>query len=102
MMRRRTAVHVAGLVVAALVAYAGSFSGEWISDDVSSIAEDPLIHSLAPANLGPLLKTFDGPNYAPLKQLSLAIDWQLFGNHPAGFHAVNLAFHTANAILIYV
>ncbi len=101
-MRGRTALHVGVLVIVTLVAYAGSFSGQWISDDVTAIARNPLVRSLAPANLHRIATTFDDANYIPLKVLSLAIDHQLFGDAPPGYHATNLALHIANALLVYV
>jgi hypothetical protein len=101
-MRARHALHAAVIVVVTLIAYAGSLSGRWISDDVVAIAENPLLRSLAPANLHPLLTTFDGPNYMPLKMLSLAIDYRFFDGDPTGYHAVNLLLHVANALLVYL
>lgn len=101
-MRERTALHAALIAAVTALAYAGSFAGQWISDDVNTIAENPLLRSLAPANLLRIATTFDGPNYMPLKVLSLAIDWQVFGAEPAGYHAVNLLIHVANALLVYV
>lgn len=97
----RHAVHATLIVVLALLTYAGSFRGSWVSDDTSAIAENPLLRSLAPANLRAIATSFDGPNYAPLKVLSLAVDYQLFGANPPGYHAVNLLMHVVNALLIY-
>src|ERR1044071_3994876 len=37
----------------------------------------------------------------PLLMLSYAFWRLLFGLNPAGFHAVNLLFHTANVALVY-
>jgi len=96
------ALHVAVIVLLVTVAYAGSFGGEWVSDDTVSIAQNPLLRSLAPANLPRLLTAFDGPNYMPLKMLSLAVDYQLFGANPTGYHVVNLLLHIANALLVYL
>ncbi len=98
----RHALHVAVIVLLTIVAYAGSLHGGWVSDDTVSIAQNPLLRSLAPANLPRLLEAFDGPNYMPLKMLSLAIDYQLFGGDPAGYHVVNLLLHVANALLVYL
>jgi hypothetical protein len=43
----------------------------------------------------------DGTNYIPLNFLSLAIDYRLWGLHPAGFHLTNLLLHAANAVAVY-
>ncbi len=90
-------------LIAAITAatYARSIGGEFVSDDIRTVAENPLLDSLAPANLARIFTSFDGPNYMPLKVLSLAIDRQLFGEGPAGHHAVNVLLHVANAIAVY-
>jgi tetratricopeptide (TPR) repeat protein len=41
-------------------------------------------------------------NWHPLTWLSHMLDWQFFGPNPAGHHLVNLAFHIANTLLLFV
>src|SRR5205823_3349586 len=101
-MRARHALHLGVILLVTALAYAGSLRGQWISDDITSIAENPMLRSLAPANLRLLTTTFDGPNYMPLKLLSLALDYRLFGGDPTGYHVVNLVLHIANALLVYL
>jgi Flp pilus assembly protein TadD len=38
----------------------------------------------------------------PLTWLSHMLDWQLFGSNPAGHHLVNLIFHIANTLLLFL
>jgi tetratricopeptide (TPR) repeat protein len=95
---------IAAVVVLALattLVYAQSFRGEFISDDVSAIVENPLMRSLAPANLYAIATSFDDANWIPLKVLSLAVDHQIWGLEPAGYHLTNLLLHVANAVAIY-
>lgn len=40
--------------------------------------------------------------YFPLTYLSFAVDHALFGLNPAGFHGVNVLFHLANTLLVFV
>jgi Flp pilus assembly protein TadD len=40
-------------------------------------------------------------NWHPLTWLSLMLDVELWGLHPAGFHLVNLALHIANVLLLF-
>ncbi len=47
------------------------------------------------------MKTRDAANWHPLTWLSHALDWQLFGDDPAGPHDVNVAFHLVNALLLF-
>jgi tetratricopeptide (TPR) repeat protein len=89
------------LVLATTLTYAESFRGEFISDDVTAIVENPLMRSLAPANLYAIATSFDDANWIPLKVLSLALDHRLWGLEPAGYHLTNLLLHVANAIAIY-
>jgi hypothetical protein len=41
-------------------------------------------------------------NWHPLTWLSHQLDCQLFGLNPTGHHIVNILFHAANAILLFV
>jgi tetratricopeptide (TPR) repeat protein len=41
-------------------------------------------------------------NWHPLTWLSLMADYELFGLKPAGYHAVNLAIHAANTVLLFL
>jgi Flp pilus assembly protein TadD len=46
--------------------------------------------------------TGDAANWHPLTWLSLMLDAEMFGNHPAGPHLVNLLFHIANSVLVFL
>lgn len=98
---RATWLALAVIALATAVAYAGSFAGQFVSDDVQAIAENPLLRSLDLANLRRIATSFDDANYIPLKVLSLAIDHRLWGLAPFGYHLTNLAMHVANAFLVY-
>src|SRR4030043_150948 len=41
-------------------------------------------------------------NWHPLTWLSHILDWQLYGNNPAGHHFTNLLFHIANTLLLFI
>ena len=41
-------------------------------------------------------------NWHPLTWISHMLDCQLFGLHPSGHHLVNMLFHTANTLLLFV
>ena len=98
----RTIVALATIGSLTILAYARSFEGQWISDDVTLVAEEQSVHSLSPANLRTIATSrTDGVNYMPLNFLSIAIDYHLWGPFPAGFHLMNLMIHLANAFAIY-
>ena len=46
--------------------------------------------------------TFDAANYHPLTWLSHALDCQLFGVNAAAHHEINVLFHAANAVLLFL
>jgi tetratricopeptide (TPR) repeat protein len=94
-------VAIVVLALATTVAYARCFQGEFISDDVGAVAENPLLRSLSAENLRAIATSFDDVNWIPLKVLSLALDYQVWGLDPTGYHLTNLLLHIANAIAIY-
>ncbi len=44
-------------------------------------------------------KAFD---WHPITWLSYALDWQIFGLNPAGYHTINVLLHAANAVLLFL
>jgi protein O-mannosyl-transferase len=99
--RRTMIVHAAAIALVALVTYAGSFDGAFVSDDVAGVRDNPRIASLSPANIRAIFGTFDDSNYIPVKVLSLAIDRLLWGPQPRGHHVTNLLLHIGCALLVY-
>jgi hypothetical protein len=90
------------IALVTIAAYARSFAGGWISDDVTMIAENPVVHSLSAENLRSILTSRTDPsNFIPLNFLSHAIDWAVWGPRPAGFHFTNLMLHVLNGVLVY-
>jgi hypothetical protein len=94
-------LHVAAIVAITALAYVGSFDGGFVSDDIRRVQNNEMIRSLDWHHLKEIFTSFDGANYMPLKVLSLAIDYQLFGASPAGFHVTNLALHVGCAVLVH-
>src|SRR5437867_6092456 len=46
--------------------------------------------------------TLDACNWHPLTWLSHMLDVTLFGQKPGGHHLTNVAFHAANALLLFL
>jgi len=80
----------------AVVALAGlnGFAGVFQFDDYKVIVDNPTVHSLA-AWLADL-----GRGIRPLLKLTYTLNW-ILGPGESGFHAVNLAVHLANTLLVY-
>lgn len=93
---------VAAVIAAGLLAYANSFSVPFMRDDIASIQMNPTTGRLwppqwltSPPGMG---NTVHG---RPILNLSFALNRALFGHTPASYHAVNLAIHLANALLLF-
>ena len=89
------------LVVAlcGIAAYANSFWGVFVFDDVHEILENPAVHTLWP----PWKPMFGGHNVAarPLPYLSFAIDHAIWSDTPTGYHLTNLVLHLLAAALLF-
>ena len=57
---------------------------------------------LTPETIRWAFTTEHASNWIPLSFLSLALDSQLFGVEPAGYHRVNLLLHALNAALLFL
>ncbi len=72
--------------------------------------DDPLFLLDAPeiqngTSLASIARAFSGvilANWHPVTTLSFEVDHQLFGTNPPAEHLVNLLFHTANAVLLFL
>ena len=102
--RESTAILIAGtaIVLGGLAAYAGSFSGAMLYDDLPSIVDNPAIRHLWPwaASAGPTSAglTVSG---RPFLQVSLAANYALGGDRVWGYHAANLAIHLAAGLVLF-
>ena len=89
------------IVLAGLVAYANSFSGEFVLDDVTSISHNPTIRQLQS-----LRQVLSPPRNGetvcgrPLLNLSLAINYAFSGTQTRAYHITNLVIHLLNALLL--
>ena len=82
------------LVLAGGAAYARSFAGPFVFDDVGSIVDNPTIRHLWP--LGPALAPPPGGltvSGRPFLNLTLALNHAFGGTHVGGYHALNLVIH---------
>jgi tetratricopeptide (TPR) repeat protein len=66
-------------------------------DDAGYILENKNIHSLSFATVHWAFTSFYLNYWAPLTWLSLAVDYSLWGNNPAGYHLVNNTLHALSA-----
>ena len=70
-------------------------------DDQTNLLENPFFRALDPAALRWMFTNLDG-HYLPLTWLSFALDYQLWGMNPLGYHLTNALLHVASAVVFYV
>ncbi len=94
---------VALLVGAGLLAYANSFRGPFVFDDVPSIVDNPTIRQLWPPGgaLAPPTEGGDTVSGRPVLNLSLALNFALSGLDVGSYHALNLAIHLLAGLTLY-
>ena len=92
---RRLTAALAGLGLAAVLAYANSFTVPFCFDDLRSIVDNPALRDLRDWRAILLPPSADGATVGgrPLLHLSLALNHALSGQAVWSYHAANLAIH---------
>src|SRR5262245_5531880 len=89
------------IVALAVACYLPSLRGAFLLDDLNSVVENPWIRSL----WSPGSSLWSVPHHTlhgrPVAAFSFALGQAVFGPSPWAVHAVNLAIHVANALLIF-
>ncbi|HUI28493.1 MAG TPA: O-GlcNAc transferase, partial [Candidatus Kryptonia bacterium] len=89
------------LIVVTVVAYAPALHGQFLWDDDRYVSQNSTLRSLA--GLSDIwLAPRESPQYYPLVFTAFWFEHQLWGPAPFGYHAVNLALHIANALLLWL
>lgn len=104
-----TTTRLLGLLLVALAvgAYANALGNGFALDDVELLVNDDRFHGVERAwdALFEPYWYFPGISaslYRPVTQALFAIQWDLWGGEPLGFHALNLALHGAVTLLVFV
>jgi protein O-mannosyl-transferase len=87
------------LVAVSILVYANTVLNGFALDDFLYIFNNPAVTN-------PSLKLFfsatkDFNVFRPVTFMSLALNWAIGGNHPWGYHVVNLLLHAAVTVLVY-
>jgi len=100
-MTRRRLLFFLIIIAAALCSYASCITGEFVFDDIPLIVENHLIKDVGniPEILGLTGKL---PYYRPVRMVSYALDYRLFGLDPRGYHVTNIVLHLATAWLVFL
>jgi tetratricopeptide (TPR) repeat protein len=92
------------ILLAAAVTYRGVTTHDFVLDDTHTVKRNPALRSLtfAPQWLTSPYSASglrEYANYRPVLVASYALDYALWGDGPAGYHATNLAIHLGVVIL---
>ncbi len=85
-----------------ITAHMRGLSGEFVEwDDNTHITQNPAIRSLSPVHVWKMFTVPAAKLYVPLTWLSFAVDHQIWGRNPLGYHLTNLLLHVANTLLVF-
>jgi len=78
------------------------FNGFTNYDDNAYLTDNPLVRSLAPANITRIFTTTQPHTlFVPMVTLTFALEYRAWKLDPRGYHAVNLLLHILNALLVF-
>ncbi len=93
---KRVLISISAIVTLGILIYSNSLHGGFCSDDYMIIVENLAIENIR--NIAFLWQVF---NTRFIAGLSFALNYQFGGFNVFGYHAVNIAVHILNAILLY-
>jgi len=96
------------LITAGSLVFFNGLFGNFVSDDVSQLVENPIVQSMR--NIGNFFtsSTFynggnlEGTFYKPLQSTIFSVIYSFFGANPFFFHLFQLIVHIASAYLLYL
>lgn len=86
------------LVLLVFIVYRPALTGDFIWDDDLYLTRNPLI--AAPDGLKQFWFSTQAMDYYPLSSSLLWVEWRLWGPQAPPYHAVNVALHALNAVLL--
>jgi tetratricopeptide (TPR) repeat protein len=89
-----------GIVLLTFTAYSSAIlHGGFIWDDDQYVTKNPLLTD--PHGLWEIWTTTKSPQFYPMVFTTFLVERRLWGLNPMGYHAVNVALHAINAILVW-
>ena len=103
-MRPSARIPAPALLLLAIAAFGGVLHNGFVSfDDNVYLTENPVIRrGLTLSGARWALTTTHAANWHPLTWLSHMLDVQLFGLNAGAHHLVNVAWHVANAVVLFL
>ena len=100
--RIQSIVFAVVLVAIGLILYANALNSPFIYDDLPAIVDNGDLRQLWPPDwLLPSASSHASVNSRPFVSFSLALNYAWSGIDPWSYHAVNLALHITNALLLF-
>jgi tetratricopeptide (TPR) repeat protein len=95
-------LRIAALVAFATLVYWPSLGVPFAFDDLPNIVLNPRVQPTSLSELWQVLDARDGRDDRPLAMLSFALNHLWGGLDPTSYHAVNIAIHAGNGVLLYL
>jgi len=100
-------IHILAVVLLAVAVYFNALWNGFVYDDIDQVVRNNWIRDVS--NIPAIFKTgawgFKGyisNYYRPMMHLLYTLEYQVFGLAPWGFHLVNILFHAANCLLVFM
>src|SRR6187402_79679 len=92
-----------GLMLFTLLVFWPATHGEFLNyDDQEYVTNNPRVRDgLTWNGFFWAMSSGHGANWHPLTWLSHMLDWQVFGDRPAGHHFTSIALHALNTALLF-
>lgn len=95
-------IAAACVVVVTIAAFMPVLGADFVAyDDPENFLQNLHYRGLGWAQLRWMWTTTHLGHYVPLSWMTLGLDYLLWGMNPAGYHAVNLLLHAANAVMLF-
>jgi tetratricopeptide (TPR) repeat protein len=99
--RRHNGLLMTGLIaIVAWLVYFPSLHGGFVLDDDLLLTHNSTI--TASDGLYRFWFTKEAPDYWPVSNSTLWLEWRLWGMNPAGYHVTNLLLHIADSLLVWL
>ncbi|MBM4079741.1 MAG: hypothetical protein FJ278_08585, partial [Planctomycetes bacterium] len=95
------------IILVTLLVFANAIQAPFVWEDKELVLENRFIRSFSSAKFFFLPSYWrechvaPGMAYKPVTMWSYALDFQLWGLRPWGYHLTNVALHAANALLLF-
>jgi protein O-mannosyl-transferase len=96
-----TRYFIYSIIVIVFVCYHEVLRHRFVWDDHYALETNFSYRGFSYSNIAWMCTTFYDGNYHPLSWMSFALDYDLWGMNPAGYHATNLFIHCVNAIIFF-